>query len=305
MSAQACERFDLLRRRVSRFVGDSRDGRSSVGELIRRLGQFGEVAIVGGMIRDLLLKDDYASFSSDVDLVLDAPETSELRALLAEYGAVENRFGGYALETAWKSDIWLLGRTWAQVHGHRRVTKVDDLLHTTFFNWDAIVYSWSRKRVICAPGYLRNLDDRLLDINLEPNPNRLGNSVRALRTAVLWGATFSPQLAKFVLDAVAEFGVSTFLEAETRSYRHRRVLSAAAIDEAIDPLTKSTATRAPAAPLKAARYGSRGQLCLALEPELAADTFEPTYRHGKPSVRWTTAPTARARGRETAALASV
>lgn len=258
----ACERFDRLRRRLSCFIGDARGGRRSVGELAGRLGRLGEVAIVGGMLRDLLLRDDYASFRSDVDLVVDAPDTPEVRALLREYGAVENRFGGWALSTAWRADVWLLSRTWARVQGHRAVAKVDDLLETTFFNWDAVIYSLSRKRVICRDGYLADLDSRFLDINLEPNPNRVGSCVRTLRSAVLWGAVVSPRLARFALGVIGEVGASSLLIAEGRSFGHRRVLTKATIDEAVGAFASAVATGMPSPPLRAAHRGVQRQLPL-------------------------------------------
>ena len=227
-----------------------------------RLGRFGEVAIVGGMLRDLLLRDDYASFCSDVDLVVDAPETPEVRALLREYGAVGNRFGGWALSTTWKADVWLLGRTWARVHGHREVARVDDLLETTFFNWDAVLYSLSRKRVVCHDSYLADLDNRFLYVNLEPNPNRVGSCVRTLRFAVLWGGVVSPRLASFVLNVIGDVGASSLLIAERRSFGYRRVLTKAIIDDAVTTFGSSVATGMPSLPLRAAHRGVQRQLPL-------------------------------------------
>lgn len=264
MSALATERFDLLRRRLSCFLGDAREGRRSVGELICQLEPFGEVAIVGGMLRDLLLKDRYGAFSSDVDLVVDAPDSPALRAVLERHGAVANRFGGYALDTAWKSDVWLLGSTWAHVAGHRRVSRIEDLLETTFFNWDAVIYSPSRKRIMCRPGYLEDLDGRMLDINLEPNPNPLGSCVRTLRAAVQWGATVSPRLAELCAAVIAEHGTAAVVAAETRSYGHRRMLNDAVVREASEKFSAAAASRVPTMPLACAAVGSRGQSTLPL-----------------------------------------
>ena len=264
MSAPATERFDLLRRRLSCFLGDAREGRRSVGELIGQLERFGEVAIVGGMLRDLLLKDRYGAFSADVDLVVDAPDTPALRAVLEGHGATMNRFGGFALGTAWKSDVWLLGNTWAKVAGHRPVSRIEDLLETTFFNWDAVIYSPSRRRIVCRPGYLDDLDGRMLDINLEANPNPLGSCVRTLRAAVQWGATVSPRLAGYCTAVMAEHRAEALVAAETRSYGHRRLLNHAICREAFEEFAAAAASRVPTAPLACASIGSRGQSRLPL-----------------------------------------
>lgn len=265
MSAPACDRFDRLRRHLNRFMKDPRDGRNSIGELARRLGDHGEVAIVGGMLRDLLLKDNYAGFTSDVDLVIDAPDTSAVRAILSGYGGVRNRFGGYALGTKWSADVWFLDRTWAHVQGHKNLSKVDDLLGTTFFNWDAVLYSMSRKQVICTDSYLKSLDDRYLDINLVPNPNRIGSCVRTLRSAALWGAMVSPQLARVALRVIDEVGPSALLEAEARSYGHRRVLTSATIWDARRSFFAASAFGIACQPLSTSLRGLQRQLPLATE----------------------------------------
>lgn len=228
----ASARFDVLRRRLSFFLSDHRQGRQSVGKLVRSLSEFGEVAIVGGMLRDMLLKDDYAAFSSDVDLVVDAPDTPRLRSVLISHGAVVNRFGGYALETSWKSDVWQLPKTWARIHGHREVTKVEDLLHTTFFNWDSVIYSTSRKRIFCGPEYLDDLDRRRLDVVLEANPNPLGSCVRTLRSAVRWRAEISPRLAALTADVIESHGARNVVAAEARSFKGRCLLDADIVRDA-------------------------------------------------------------------------
>lgn len=230
---QATAKFDRLRRQISFFIGDKRDGRSSVGQLLQQLSGFGEVAIVGGMLRDLLLHKSYAKFTSDVDIVLDADDTPELRQLLTKLGAQKNRFGGYALDTEWQADIWLLGQTWAKVAGHREVTRIEDIAHTTFFNWDAILYSFNKKSFVYNCKYLDHISDRYLDINLKENPNRIGSCVRTLRAALNWGAVLSPSLAAFTAEVIEDVGPNAILQAEKKSFADRSVLTGRIISEAI------------------------------------------------------------------------
>ncbi|BCI67514.1 hypothetical protein AAJCM20276_21380 [Acetobacter aceti] len=212
------------------------------------------------MLRDLLLKDNYAGFRSDVDLVVDAPDCDAFRKLMSDYGAVENRFGGYALSTEWKADVWLLPRTWAHVAGYRQVAQLGDLLETTFFNWDAILYSLTKKKIMYKEGYLDNLDKRVLDINLEQNPNRVGSCVRTLRAVLTWGGIITPRLAQFAVEVIDEVGANTLLQAEKHSFKHRHILSAPIIEEASDVFQKAVYDDTLSKPLRAAAPGAQWQL---------------------------------------------
>lgn len=222
--APTCDRLSLLGEQIGFFLADPREGRCSVGQLAARLLELGLTFVFGGMPRELLLGEGYDGFRSDVDLVLDAPETPELRRLLASQGARRNRLGGWALGTAWPADLWLLERTWAHTSGQRHVRRPEDLLGTTFFNWDAILYEVGTGRVMCGEGYVAALDARCLDINLAATPNRLGNCVRALRYAARWDATMTPRLARFVLDVVSEEGVAGVLAKEKAAFEGRQIL---------------------------------------------------------------------------------
>jgi uncharacterized phage-associated protein len=210
----------------------------------------GELALIGGALRDAYLQG-IRNFESDFDFVLHPRNLSEVAHLMGRYNAVENRFGGYRLELdRWKIDVWSLQNTWAQTSGHRRVDSFEDLLSVTFFDWDAVVYNLSTCRIIVDSKYFERIDSGILDVNLLPNPNPLGNAVRALRYAKRWGAAFGATLAKHVYDMLREHGISGFLDAERNSFRNT-LLEQASLSLATEELAGALRNRSPTVnPLK-------------------------------------------------------
>src|SRR5205085_9278011 len=131
------------------------------------------------------------AFKSDVDFVIDPVSLVEFDRSLQAAGGRTNRFGGYSLSLGvWKADVWALPRTWAAVAGHRPVRRFEDLRGITYFNWDAVIYTLDDHRIIASERYFDDVRERILEVNLAPNPNRLGNALRALRYAWRWEAYF-------------------------------------------------------------------------------------------------------------------
>lgn len=187
-----------LRRRASYFFASPARGRTEVAQFASLLGKMGDVAVVGGMLRDLHLEGNRA-FKSDVDFVAKPCDLADFDKTLRMMGAKVNRFGGYALcLSRWKVEVWPVERTWAARHGHATVNHVEDVLRTTFFDWDAVLFKPLERRVVAGEDYFEKTTCRVLDINLQPNPNPRGNAVRALRYAWRWNARMSPRLADHV-----------------------------------------------------------------------------------------------------------
>jgi hypothetical protein len=115
-------------------------------------------------------------------------------------------------------DIWALEHTWAHVAGHRRVGRVEDVLHCTFFDWDAILYDLPTRRIVTAEGYFDLLRSGILDINLKENPNPRGSLVRALRRGALWRVSFGPALTKFASERLAEGDWSELVALDERAF---------------------------------------------------------------------------------------
>jgi len=165
-------------------------------EQLNEFKSLGEIAIIGGMIRDLA-REGRSGFKSDVDFVIDCdPDVVEEFAL--ERGASKNRFGGYCFLTPhWKLDFWALERTWARTEGHVKIRRLEDLIKCTFFDVDAIVYLLNCQRLYAREKYLENLLRGEIDINLLPNPSIEGNMVRGIRRILSWNYLPGPRLKGF------------------------------------------------------------------------------------------------------------
>lgn len=210
-----------LERRVRYFLTTRYRGREDVRCVLKDLRLRGRLVLIGGMLRDLALFGN-ADFRSDLDLVIVPDNPRDFEKHMKSIGAATNRFGGYALPSKrWQIDVWPLERTWAHVEGHTRVRTLGDLRNVTFFTCDAIIYDIDHRKIRAAPGYFHDLERKVLEINLQPNPNPKGNAVRAFRYALMKGFKWGPQLSEFLDCTIASQGWSALLDAEQRSFGSR------------------------------------------------------------------------------------
>lgn len=212
-----------LKKKIRYFLSSQYRGRSEIHGTLRELQSFGPIVIVGGILRDLILSNNL-EFRSDLDLVIDPPDPDSFRDYVIWFGAKKNRFGGFSLPgRKWKIDIWLLKETWAHQAGFVDVMKFDDLLNTTFFNCDAIVYELTSGKVVTKNRYFRELSRRWLEINLRPNPNPIGNTVRAFRYAMMKNFSWGPKLSEHVDATLESTDWSTLVKYELHSHHSRTI----------------------------------------------------------------------------------
>jgi predicted nucleotidyltransferase len=186
-----------LSRRMQSFLTDEARGGPEIADLIGHLGQVGEVAIFGGMPRDIA-RGGAAAFASDVDLVVHA-SAERLAELMRDGAAVRNRFGGYRIAGRRHSyDVWALPSTWAVRSGHVQASHLADLVRTTFFDCDAVLYLCGSRQVHHGPRFTAWLRDGVVDINLEENPNPNGVVARALRIILEHEQIISPRLGEYL-----------------------------------------------------------------------------------------------------------
>lgn len=191
-----------LKKKVSRFIKKHYRGSIDCRDFLENACQYGQVAVVGGVLRDLYLYGD-KEFNSDVDFVISSTDPEGFRSFLQGRDANRNRFGGYELTTGrWKTDIWFLEETWVHTEGYRTINTFEDLLESTFFNWDAIYFDYKKKRIACSKNYFKNIEARLLDINCVHNPNPIGNALRALIAIKKHDAVLAPALVGFVVNTL-------------------------------------------------------------------------------------------------------
>ena len=217
---------ESLRRRARRFLSTDLYGRIEVRDFCTKMSDVGDVAIFGGMLRDLSLEGN-VGFSSDVDLVIDSTDLSAIENVISNYRSSRTAFGGHRIQfKRWSVDVWPLQLTWAIRNGHVTGDKLADLTNTTFFNWDAIVYDLSSGLVHCSEQYFDELEGRLLTINLASNPNPEGAAIRALKMAVTKRARLSYMLAEYTADVLDTVGVEALSESERTKHKPVRASSA-------------------------------------------------------------------------------
>lgn len=208
-----------LTARAERFFAPTSPRMEELQEdLISKLSQIGNVLIVGGLIRDLAFYGADERPIADIDFVVTG-RVRQLSLLAESLGAVPNRFGGFGLKKGgYKVDFWSLHNTWAKVHRHARVNSPKDLIRTTFFDWDAVVYNVSSRELHAIPSYIDRLNKRVLDLNLVENPSVHGNLVRALRRLVMWDAKPGRKLSAFLGEHLDAADWKEIVAAETHAF---------------------------------------------------------------------------------------
>lgn len=207
-----------LKKRMDRYLWDNNSEEMKLLQeaLHNHFDRFARVAIIGGLVRDIA-REGRSSYRTDVDLVIE--DSSENVAKLAKsINAIPNRFGGYGFKDGlWKIDFWALETTWAR--RHIPVNTIEDLIKSTFFDWDAVAYVIHERKLICCEKYLEILSTSVLDINLHPNPSTMGNLVRAIRRIAIWNAKPGPALANFIDEHLNEDSLSYIQEKEKELYQ--------------------------------------------------------------------------------------
>lgn len=209
-----------LKKRINRFLDSRKYDRGEVSNFIDLAREVGSVAIFGGMLRDLCIGGN-RFFDSDVDLVFEQQSKSNIESLLDSYKYEINSFGGYRVHLRkWQIDIWALENTWAFKNGLVKNNGFKSLLETTFFNWDAIVYEINSKSISVSQDYFDVLKARYLDINLLPNCNEVGSTVRTLRMMIKLNAKLSPRLRDYLYNSINLIGYETLIDWERRKYKN-------------------------------------------------------------------------------------
>ena len=187
-------------------------------EMLIPLQSLGRVFVIGGLVRDIAMYGLEERPISDLDLVVRC-SPRRLEDFAARFDGVKNRFGGFAVRTeAYRVDFWSFSETWAKTAGHISLKTAADLTKTTFFDWDAVVYSTQDHKLWAIDRYLRRLQSGVLDINLEENPSRLGTLVRALRRLMMWDARPSGRLSAYIHREMECFTWDELLLAESGAF---------------------------------------------------------------------------------------
>lgn len=207
---------------VSAFIeSDNPSSRKLKREIIDRLMMIGDVAVIGGLVRDIALYGVDDRPISDIDLVVSG-DSRKLDKIAQDLKAIPNRFGGYSVKSdGFKVDFWSLNKTWAKTAGHVKIKSLVELPQSTFFDWDAIVYVINTNRSYAISRYIERLNSRVLDINLLNNPSIKGNLVRALRRIMMWDARPSKRLYDFIDLNAMNYSWIEIVDAEAGAFHVR------------------------------------------------------------------------------------
>lgn len=188
-----------LQRNLGRYLARPTAGRPKLkGAISQVISALPETVIFGGMIREFAL-GNARTFVSDIDLVSMAPQ-SDIACAVAQYGAVRNKFGGFRFVIdKQRFDIWSLADTWAFRSGVASGSDFRDLLKTCFFNLDAACYHVAQHKLLCAERYEDWVGERVLDINLLPNPSPMNMARRALVLMQTHQLGVTRRLAQYVV----------------------------------------------------------------------------------------------------------
>ena len=223
MKADVAPDVMALRKRVIRFVEKELDVLPAFSNLRQFALGFGPMAIFGGLIRDLAL--GYSrGFSSDIDVVVKDMPVDVLERALEPLSAQRNKFGGFRVQIGrWELDIWTFDGTWAFTNGLVGGREMHDLLKTTFFNWDAVLFELEQREIVCAPSYFTDIRERRLTIKLRQTPNELGAAVRTLRLMYTDEASLSPELASFLHAQILLHGIHAIVAEDAKRTAKRRL----------------------------------------------------------------------------------
>lgn len=210
----------VLEKKIRYFFRAPYRGREDLVQTLSNLCVYGHPVLVGGMLRDLAISGNLY-FNSDLDFVIDPLNLNLFEEYMKEIGAVQNRFGGYSLPSKkWRVDVWPLKKTWAHLEGHVNIEEFDDLKNATFFNCDAIAYSFLENKFYAKDDYFYELSIRKLEINLEENPNPTGNIIRSIRYAINKGFKWGPKLSGFIFRRIESDGFSVLKKYNGNSFNY-------------------------------------------------------------------------------------
>ncbi|MES9904774.1 MAG: hypothetical protein ABW168_19120 [Sedimenticola sp.] len=194
---------------------------NSVAELLDFLAEAmpdGELFLFGGVLRDLALFGK-KGFKSDLDLVVEG-DWSNLTTFLDHLGVPRNKFGGYRfVYDNWLIDIWNAKETWAIKQGFVKYDSIFSLTETTVLNWDAILMNWRTKSFIHPRRYFEDIENQVMHVVLEENPNPLGMAVRVFRHLCHKNAkSLSMPAIEYLMGAANQYSYDELHMAERNSY---------------------------------------------------------------------------------------
>jgi hypothetical protein len=177
--------------------------------LLESLKLSSDTVIFGGKLRDIarsyLFPTDQTLedlvYSSDFDIVVQCGN-KKLLSILEPFDYELTQLGGFRLKIGKiRVDLWDVRSTWAylfrQYEGNART--LENLVETTFFKWDSIIYHLNDEYIHTSPYYWRDLRSNIVDLNFSKSHNPYSSSMRIIRY-LLKGFSISEKSAQYLRD---------------------------------------------------------------------------------------------------------
>ena len=215
-----------LKRKIEYLLYESRYSRRSrlVEKFIKPLVETGQVGLFGGAVRDALFKSA-RDFNSDLDFVIEVKNQKQFSKLLEKYSPQKNSYGGYrTIIGNTKIDFWQLKDSWVKNDSNLNVNNIKDLVDTTFFNLDAIIYDLNNRKIYKGNTFSDGIEKETLDINYAHNPNLDSVAVKAIRRLWTHDLRASDKLISFIVERINKSGWESLVERDKNAYPHFQIL---------------------------------------------------------------------------------
>lgn len=223
VNAKTLGLVEHLREAVNDFLSRHSPWLPAVAEALRGLRREPQVALFGGLLRDLVVFGRDAR-PRDVDLVVGGVTGEELAAAFHPYTQRATRFGGLQLRVEGvEIDLWPLEATWAFRTHRFSPPSFSELPRTTFLNVEAVAVvvqlgkDGAAGRVHDA-GFFDAVAERRIEINFEDNPRPDLCLARSLDLAARLGYSIGPRLAGFAARWLAQLGEAGFAAAHRAAH---------------------------------------------------------------------------------------
>ena len=180
-----------------------------IKNLLESLKKYGELILLGGAIRDILIKDDNPR---DIDLIIDTNKNldanREIDKILDKYTICQkNRFGGYKLNIdGIEFDICTMDNHWA--FKNKLLTReIDNLKYSTFLDFDSIWYNLYNEKESnkyeytffndCIESNQINIISNKKEL-VDLNPTKDINIIRILNIKNEWNLGIGDSVKKYV-----------------------------------------------------------------------------------------------------------
>lgn len=168
MPSPELELRSRIERRLRRFVLEKRVSNPKLVDLIGNVAAASESCAVFGGVPRRHVRGDHLDENFDIDIVVQAEERDVIEHLVEGTSPRKTRFGGWRFDVEGDAvDLWFVEDTWAFRKHQVEFSEFRDVLRTTFFSWDALLFDLKTLQLVAEDRVLAELREGILDVNLD------------------------------------------------------------------------------------------------------------------------------------------